>query len=297
MPVESRVYVPAPGEASDVELMPAGDVTDGVVRVGGTIRRPHQPQSLAVAAYLDWLEDAGFEGSPLFLGRDQHGRDVLTFLPGECAGALPEAWVQSEDLLVSVARLLRRLHEASAGFVPQAHPFPPRAVRPDNPGSGVRELVCHLDVTPQNVVVRSGLAVGLVDFDLAGPSTAFRDSFNTAMHWTPLRDPADLWPGWENTDTFRRLRVFADAYGWSEEERRRLPAFGIEATALSRARMRHNAGTLGGGWARMWDDGVGELIRRRGAWLEANAGRLVAALTADSAAKPDWLPGRNASQG
>ena len=36
------MYVPAAGEASDVELMPAGDVTDGVVRVGGTIRRPHQ---------------------------------------------------------------------------------------------------------------------------------------------------------------------------------------------------------------------------------------------------------------
>ena len=41
VPVASRVYTPAPGEASDVELMPAGDVTDGVVRVGGTIRRPH----------------------------------------------------------------------------------------------------------------------------------------------------------------------------------------------------------------------------------------------------------------
>ena len=38
------MHVPAAGEASDVELMPAGDVTDGVVRVGGTIRRPHQPQ-------------------------------------------------------------------------------------------------------------------------------------------------------------------------------------------------------------------------------------------------------------
>ena len=48
-PLESRVHVPAAGEASDVELMPAGDVTDGVVRVGGTIRRPHQPQSPAVA--------------------------------------------------------------------------------------------------------------------------------------------------------------------------------------------------------------------------------------------------------
>jgi hypothetical protein len=282
-PLESRVYVPAPGEPSDVEPMPAGDVTEGVVRVGGTIRRLHQPQSLAVAEYLDWLEETGFGGSPRFLGRDEHGRDVLTFLPGECAGAQPAAWVQSEDLLVSVAQLLRRLHQASAGFRPRDHPFPPRPVRPDNPDSGAPELVCHLDVTPQNVVVRGGLAVALVDFDLAGPATAFQDSFNTAMHWTPLLDPADLWPGWEGTDPFRRLRIFADAYGWSDEERRRLPAFGVEAAALSRRRMRHNASTLGGGWARMWDDGVGELISRRGAWLEANADRLTAALTAAAA--------------
>ena len=273
-PPESRVYVPAAGEASDVELMPAGDVTDGVVRVGGTIRRPHQPQSLAVAAYLDWLEDAGFGGSPRFLGRDTERRDVLTFLPGQCAGPVPEAWVQSEELLVSVADLLRRLHTASTGFVPGAHPFPPRPIRQDP-----ADLVCHLDVTPQNVVVRDGRAAGLVDFDLAGPSTAFKDAFNTASHWVTLRDPADAWPGWESTDPFRRLRIFADAYGWSHEERRRLPAFGIEATALSYERMEHNARVLGGGWARMWDDGVGGMIRRRGDWLEANAGRLLAALT------------------
>lgn len=63
-PVSRRLYRAAPGEAPDVELMPAGDVTEGVVRVGGTIRRPHQSQSYAVADYLDWLEDAGFEGSP-----------------------------------------------------------------------------------------------------------------------------------------------------------------------------------------------------------------------------------------
>ncbi|PVZ60203.1 phosphotransferase [Arthrobacter sp. H-02-3] len=280
VPVAARVYVPAPGEASDVELMPAGDVTDGVVRVGGTIRRPHQPQSLA--GYLDWLEDAGFEGSPRFLGRDDQGRDVLTFVPGQCAGALPEAWAQSADLVASVGRLVRRLHRASAGYVPRDHPFPrspfPRSpVRPD-PTEASR-LICHLDVTPQNVVVRDGLAAGLVDFDLAGPSTAFHDSLNTAMHWVPLRDPSDAWPGWEDQDPFRRLRLFADAYGWSEEERRRVPGAGIDAAELSYERMRHNAATLGGGWARMWQDGVGGLINRRRGWLEANARPLVAALT------------------
>ena len=278
-PVEARVYVPAPGEASDVELMPAGDVTEGVVRVGGTIRRPHQPQSLAVAAYLDWLEDAGFEGSPRFLGRDAEGRDVLSYVAGRCAGALPETWVQSEELLASVARLVRRLHNASAGYDPQLHPFPPRYIPPGTVNQDAAELVCHLDVTPQNVVVRDGVAVGLVDFDLAGPSTALRDSYNTALHWVPLRAPADMWPGWEGVDPFRRLRIFADAYGWSQEERRRVPELGIEAAALSHERMRHSAATLGGGWARMWDEGVGELILRRRGWLEAHARHIVDALT------------------
>ena len=174
LPVERRLYVAAPGELSDVELLPAGDVTDGVVRVGGTVRRPHQPQSYAVAEYLNWLEDAGFEGAPRFLGRDGAGRDVLTFVPGQCAGAVPEQWAQSEELLSSVALLVRRLHEASAGFVPSRHPFPrhsfpPGPVRPDQ-----SELVCHLDVTRQNVVVRGGQAVGVVDFDLAGPGTGLQ---------------------------------------------------------------------------------------------------------------------------
>lgn len=282
-PIEARVYVPAPGEASDVELMPAGDVTEGVVRVGGTIRRPHQPQSLAVAAYLDWLEDAGFDGSPRFLGRDGQGRDVLTYLPGACAGAEPESWVQSEELLASVGRLVRRLHTAAAGYVPDGHPFPDRPFPVPESAATVPDgtvLVCHLDVTPQNVVVRDGLAAGLVDFDLAGPATALRDSYNAAMHWVPLRAPEDAWPGWAGTDPFRRLRVFADAYGWTPEERRRVPALGVEAAELSYGRMQERARMLGGGWARMWDEGVGGLILRRRDWLEANAGRLLEALSA-----------------
>jgi hypothetical protein len=276
LPVERRHYVAAPGEASDVELLPAGDVTDGVVRVGGTVRRPHQPQSYAVAHYLDWLEDAGFEDSPRFLGRDGAGRDVLTFVRGECAGSVPERWAQSEELLRSVALLVRRLHEASAGFVPSRHPFPQHLFPTGQLRQDQGRLVCHLDVTPQNVVVRGGRAVGLIDFDLAGPGTGFKDSFNTAMHWAPLRDPADAW---DAVDPFRRLRIFADAYGWTEDERRRLPQFGAEAARLSHDRMAHNARTLGGGWARMWAGGVGGLISRRGRWLEDNANRLVESLT------------------
>ena len=279
-----RRYAEPPGAGREIEL-PRGDVTEGVVRVGDTVRRPHQPQSLAVASYLDHLEAAGFDAAPRYLGRDRAGRDVLSFLPGEVAGDPPEAWAADGALLASVAGLVARLHAASAGYRPPAGavwgrdlvrlPAVPRPLPgpPDEP-----ELVSHNDVTPQNVVVRAGRAVGLVDFDLSGPTTRLRDAYNTAMHWVPLRDPADLWPAWRGVDQPARLRIFADAYGLTGEQRAGLADLGIDGAERSWHRMRAAAAQLGGGWARMWSAGAGEVIRRRGAWLAAHRDELTAAL-------------------
>ena len=66
--------------------LPAGDVTVGVVRIGDTVRRPHQPTSDRVAAYLAHLEARGFDGAPRHLGRDAQGRDVLTYPRRRVAG-------------------------------------------------------------------------------------------------------------------------------------------------------------------------------------------------------------------
>jgi Ser/Thr protein kinase RdoA (MazF antagonist) len=142
----------------------------------------------------------------------------------------------------------------------------------------VPELISHLDVTPQNVVVRAGRAAGLIDFDLAGPTTRLLDAYNTAMHWVPLRPPADVWPTWHGVDQPTRLRIFADAYGLSDVERAALPDLGIARADVTWLRMRAAAETLGGGWARMWDEGVGDLIRRRQTWLATARDDLLAAL-------------------
>ena len=42
--------------------------------------------------------------------------------------------------------------------------------------------------------------------------------------------------------------------------------------------MKYRAETLGGGWQRMWSEGVGDKIRRRQTWLEENSGPLTRAL-------------------
>ena len=282
----TRRYDGAADEDGTEVLLTAGNLTEGVVRIGGTVRRPHLPQSTAVADYLDHLQRAGFEGSPRYLGRDAEGRDVLTYLDGDVPGVpLPE-WSADDGLLDSVARLLRRLHDASEGYAADrgfaAAPGTrwrrdlvtidlPRADPP-------AELVSHLDVTPRNTVVRDGRAAGFIDFDLAGPTTRLLNAYNTAVHWVPLCPPADLPPAWRNTGQLRRLRIFAEAYGLSAEQRAALPDLGIARADISWLRMRASAEQLGGGWARMWENGAGDDIRRRQSWLVESRSELLAAL-------------------
>ncbi|HJX46581.1 MAG TPA: hypothetical protein VJ375_01955, partial [Gaiellaceae bacterium] len=106
------------GDSIEMPLT-GGDVTEGIVRVGNTVRRPRGPWASSVAAYLRHLELVGFDGAPRFLGIDEHGRDILDFVEGAVPSQpVVEPWAAGLPVLTGVARLLRRLHEASAAFVP-----------------------------------------------------------------------------------------------------------------------------------------------------------------------------------
>jgi hypothetical protein len=246
--------------------LPAGDVTVGVVRIGDTVRRPRQDSSQRVAAYLRHLEAAGFEGAPRYLGVDARGRDVLTYLDGVVPGSPVEPWTAADAVLPGVARLLRRLHDASEGFVLPPGPIDPGRPRPRFP-AGEPRIVAQRDVTPQNTVFRDGEACGLVDFDLSDWTTRSIDLANTAMHWIPLCDPVDRAAVYRSIDVAGRLRLMLDAYG-----RDLVPAsLFLEAAdlrfAAGYAAMKWAAENVGGGWARMWDEGVGEVIARRVTWF------------------------------
>ncbi len=254
-------------DGPEIEL-PAGDVTVGVVRIGDTVRRPHQDTSARVADYLRHLEQRGFEGAPRYLGRDDQGRDVLTYLDGEVPGDPIERWAAADGVLRSVAGLVRRLHDASAGYVIPERTVEPGRPQPRFPADEPR-IVSQRDVTPQNTVFRAGVAWGLIDFDLSDWTTRSVDLANTAMHWVPLCDPADRGPAFADVDVAARLRLLLDGYGREVIE----PEQFLHAAELRFAGsydvMHWAAENLGGGWARMWDEGVGDVIRRRVAWFAA----------------------------
>lgn len=270
------------GPDGPVTVLPAGDVTDGVVQVGETVRRPRQPTSRAVAAYLLHLRAAGFRGAPVFLGTDTGGRDVLEHLPGEVAGQEPERWAADDALLPTIGTLLRDLHAAAQGFEAPGdavwfldeHPDPPERAA----ALGPTTLVGHNDVTPQNVVVRAGRAVGLIDFDLAGPTTPLRDVLNACLHWAPLAASADRPISLADCDAPARCRLLADGYGLVRVDRERFVDVAVTSAQVGWHRMREAAELRGGGWARMWDEGVGDVIRRREGWIERHRDALNHAL-------------------
>jgi hypothetical protein len=272
-------------EAGQAEIpLAGGDVTEGVVRVGDTVRRPVGPHSPLVHALLVHLESAGFEGAPRFLGIDGSGREVLSYIDGEVAGRPRPPWIADEARLASVGRLVRAYDDAAASFIPPpgALPGTQPAAPPGIPPAPVYppELIGHVDITPENVVFRDGRAYALIDFDLAKPATRADEMFNAMMWWAPLSDPRDADPLLQSADVPRRVRILADAYGLSGADRERVIQVAVVRTRRSWHLMKQRAETQGGGWQRMWDEGVGDVIKRREAWLDRHATTLTAALTA-----------------
>jgi Ser/Thr protein kinase RdoA (MazF antagonist) len=176
----------------DERPLSGGRITDGVVRVGDTVRRPKSAASPFVARLLHHLAAQGFDECPRFLGSDERGRDVFTFVPG----AVVARWQHfPDDVLMNAAAMLRRFHDAGRNLT--------------------GTVVCHHDPGPNNVIFRGGRPVAFIDFDYAAPGDPLEDVAYMAWSWCisskPERGPV--------TAQARQVRVIADAYGLDHAER------------------------------------------------------------------------------
>ena len=138
---------------------------------------------------------------PRFHGIDEHGREVLDYLPGRIVDVDLE--VLTDAQLAAIGVWARRLHEATSDFN-DAGPW--RFEAP--PGA---DVIGHNDIAPYNVCFDGNSLVGVFDWDLAGPTTTLLELGFIAWNCVPLyRCPAvddpDSWSA-------ARLRLLASAYG------------------------------------------------------------------------------------
>ena len=171
-------------------------MTPGVVRVGDTVRRPTGSHSPFVHALLQHLEEVSFHAVPRFLGIDESGREILSYIEGSVPGNINPGLDDEE--IEAAAGLLRRYHDATAGSVL----------------AGSEEVVCHNDISPVNTVFVDGRPAALIDFDAARPGPRMRDVSYGMFLWLHL--------GWDGPSAERqlgRIRLWCDAYGLTNRSR------------------------------------------------------------------------------
>jgi hypothetical protein len=217
------------------------------VRVGDTVRRAAGSSRAAVRDLLVHLESVGFDGAPRYLGTDEQGREILTWIDGDVPLPAYPAWAMTDRALADLGGLVRRLHEATVGFRPSS---PDWSTDWADPGGG--PVICHNDLYPENVVFRHGRVVALIDFAMAAPGRPLWDLAIAAEIWGPLADPERRDEQLVSLDGVARLGVLARAYGLEPERAEDLVDVIVEERAHSTANIRAEIAAGNESWIRNW---------------------------------------------
>ncbi len=190
-----------------------------VTRRGDIVLRETGPWAGSVHDLLKHLEERGFEGAPRVVGSgfDDQGRETLTYVEGQVVH--PALW--SEAALATMGALLRRLHNATASFLPPAsavwRPWFGREI-------GTPDIIGHCDVSPWNVIMRNGHAYALIDWEVAGPVNRLTEVALVAWTCAQLYDD-DIAERNNLPDARSRMKLvrrFVDAYELPAGERHQL---------------------------------------------------------------------------
>lgn len=172
------------------EIVLRGGQVNSVVRVEDTVRRTGGSGRSLQHALFAHLAARGFDAAPRFLGHDEQGREMLTYLPGHVPVGEGDF---SDRQLGNAARLLRAYHDATVDFAPVQ--------------AAGAEVMCHNDWTPANTVMTDGMPTGMIDFDTARPGTRLWDLTYSVWTWLDLGEPL-----WDPAEQRRRMAHFIAAY-------------------------------------------------------------------------------------
>jgi len=250
-------------------------------RFGDSVRRPAGPHTAAVQAFLLHLRASGVPEVTEPLGVDDEGREVLRFIDADLPTGEAAAWdfpptQPDHSILLNVANVQRRMHEAAVSFVPD----PATVWSGDHyfPAGSTGSVVCHNDLCISNVLRRGDTVVGIIDFDYARPVDRLFDVAVALRHWLPIMAVEDCPPAVADLDRPARFAAYCDELGLAAAER-------SQVLDLGRAFLLHAKGNVarlaadgvGGfpemmaaGYAERNDRTVGWLARERASLLRAN---------------------------
>ncbi|WP_405079867.1 phosphotransferase [Paenibacillus chitinolyticus] len=199
---------------SNEELLAGGNVSK-VYRSGHTVRRELKPNSPQIHALLNHLADKGYGYAPKYLGIDEKGREMLSFIEGEAGNYPLKNYMRSDDVLQEIAKMLRLYHDAVSGFS-----FDDDWRSLDNTPQP-SEIICHNDFAVYNIIFQQEKPIGIIDFDAAGPGPRLWDIAYTLYTCVPLSrlyltETGEIvyYDSFQDASRVKnRVKLFFDSYG------------------------------------------------------------------------------------
>ena len=175
-------------EGKNKQPLNGGRVTKGLFLLHGAVHRPKRPNSAFVAGALAYAHANGLDFVPEYLGEDEDGNDMFSFIPGEVPTDLGEF---SDTQLCRAAELIRRFHTVMRDYV-----------------GDERLTVCHNDLSPCNFTFVDGMPSGIIDFDACAVGEAEDDLAYALWMWLDIGN-ADQEPQYV-AHRFKRMRQAYD---------------------------------------------------------------------------------------
>ncbi|EKB1965594.1 phosphotransferase enzyme family protein [Vibrio parahaemolyticus] len=194
-----------------------GGRDNAIYRTGDRVSRPASSWTMTVHQLLNHLHSNGFTQCPKVIGIEG-GKEWLSFVEGDTFNYPLQGSIASVTALLSAAKMLRRMHDASEDFLISHQSEVCHWMLPDR---APQEVICHGDFMPYNVALNGETVVGVFDFDTAHPAPRLWDVAFSIYGWAPFKtDENDRMGNLEQQ--IQRAKLFCDAYGCSKLERENL---------------------------------------------------------------------------
>ncbi len=172
-------------ESQDEILLSGGALLSrGVVQIGRTVRRPWGPWTPSVHRLLQYLTAAGFPYSPSPQGRDEKGREILSYIEGRDSGSPYCSALVANSGAFQLGRLVRLLQTALASYECPSDAIWQFAVGQPSTESALQ----HGDLGPWNILWRGNHVVAIIDWDFVHPGYPLFDVGYLAWSAIPFMD-------------------------------------------------------------------------------------------------------------